>query len=151
VKKRRIVCRYVIGIRGVASLRFEKTQICKYLINKPLAHSRNGIGAKNRNSLACHYVHENKGSYGFSAQKRQACNKLINRCLAKICRPQQPKRGVPDLYDSAIMLMKTHIEKMSETGFAIMLMKTQVLIFVCHYVDDNKAGYRTACLHFGCL
>ena len=46
---------------------------------------------------------------------------------------------MPDLYDSAIMLMKTRVEKMSETGFAIMLMKTQALIFVCHYVYDNNA------------
>jgi hypothetical protein len=48
--------------------------------------------------------------------------------LAKICRQRRGKKGVPDLYDSAIMLMKTHIENMSETWFAIMLMKAQVLI-----------------------
>ena len=68
--------------------------------------------------------------------------------LANISRRQQGKRGVPDLYDSAIMLMKTHIENMSETGLAIMFMKTQGLISFCHYVDDNKAGYRNRFLDF---
>ena len=68
--------------------------------------------------------------------------------LTNICRQQQGKRGVPDLYDSAIMLMKTHVEKMSETGLAIMFMKTQALISVCHYVDDNQASYTKAGFHF---
>jgi hypothetical protein len=66
---------------------------------------------------------------------------LINRPLAEIRRQQPRKKGVPDLYDSAIMLMKTHIEKMSETGFAIILMKTQLLILLCHYIIENKGGY----------
>ena len=70
-----------------------------------------------------------KGSYGFYAKELWIRNKLKNNGLAEILRRRQRKRGVPDLYDSAIMLMKTHVEKMSVTGFAIMLMKTQLLIF----------------------
>jgi hypothetical protein len=58
---------------------------------------------------------------------------------------------VPDLYDSAIMLMKTHIEKMPEAGLAIMFMKTKTLIFVCHYVIENKGSYWKACFYFGGL
>jgi len=49
------------------------------------------------------------------------------------------------------MLMKTHVEKMSETGFAIMFMKTQALILVCHDVYDNKGSYKKAWFHFTAL
>jgi hypothetical protein len=55
---------------------------------------------------------------------------------------------VPDLYDSAIMLMKTHVEKMSEAGLAIMFLKTQALIFSCHYIIENKGGCRKARFDF---
>jgi len=118
------------------------------LINKHLLQLCAEPEWKTQKSAVCHYVSENTGSYEFLAKKRQNCNELINKCLAKICRQQQRKRGVPDLYDSAIMLMKTHIEKLSETGFAIMCMKTQVLIFSCHYVIENKGCYGKACYYF---
>jgi hypothetical protein len=76
---------------------------------------------------------------------------LKNKRLAKLCRQQQQKKGVPELYDSAIILMKTHIEKLSDTGLAIILMKIQVLTFVCHYVTENTGGYRKGCLQFSNL
>ena len=81
----------------------------------------------------------------------QSYKLLINRRLCRICRQHKQKRGVPDLHDSAIMLMKTHVEKMSETGFAIMFMKTQALILVCHDVYDNKGSYKKAWFHFTAL
>jgi hypothetical protein len=76
---------------------------------------------------------------------------LINKPLAEILRQQPPEKGVPDLYDSAIMLMKTHVETLSETGLAIMFMKTQALISFCHHVDDKKASYGNRFSKFSCL
>ena len=38
---------------------------------------------------------------------------------------------------SPIMLLKTHVEKMSETGHAIMCMKTQDIEVARHYIHDN--------------
>jgi hypothetical protein len=40
--------------------------------------------------------------------------------------------------DRAIMLLKTHIEKMSDNGFAIISMKIKGLFCPSHYVDENK-------------
>ena len=37
-----------------------------------------------------------------------------------------------------IMLLKTHVEKMSETGHAIMYMKIRHIEVALHYIDDNK-------------
>ena len=76
---------------------------------------------------------------------------MINKPLAEICRQQPRKKGVPDLYDSPIMLMKTHIENLSETGLAIMFMKTQALISLCHYITENKGSYGKARGHSICL
>ena len=42
---------------------------------------------------------------------------------------------------SPIMLLKTHIEKMSETGLAIICMKTMHIEDACHYIYENKRGY----------
>ena len=39
---------------------------------------------------------------------------------------------------SPTMLLKTHIEKMSETGHAIICMKTRNLDVARHYIHDNK-------------
>jgi hypothetical protein len=44
--------------------------------------------------------------------------------------------------------MKTNVENFADSGFAIMLMKTQPLIFVCHYVIENKGGYGNARFKF---
>ena len=42
---------------------------------------------------------------------------------------------------SAIMLLKTHVSKMSETGLAIISMKTMHIEDACHYIDENKESY----------
>jgi hypothetical protein len=42
--------------------------------------------------------------------------------------------------DSAIMLLKTNVEKMSVSGLAIMLMKTSELSRPCHYVNEKKGS-----------
>jgi hypothetical protein len=42
---------------------------------------------------------------------------------------------------SPIMLLKTHVEKMSETGHAIICMKTMNIEDVRHYIDENKGSY----------
>jgi hypothetical protein len=44
----------------------------------------------------------------------------------------------PNFKDSAIMLLKTHIEKMSLLGSAIMFMKTKGLFHSCHHMYQNK-------------
>jgi hypothetical protein len=44
--------------------------------------------------------------------------------------------------DSAIMLLKTHIEKMSVFGLAIISMKIIGLSCACHYVYEKTRGYR---------
>jgi hypothetical protein len=103
---------------------------------------------KSRKGIVCHYASENTGGYGFWPLKHRISKIMKKSHLTNICRQQQGKRGVPDLYDSAIMLVKTHVEKMSETGLAIMFMKTQALISVCHYVNDNQASYTKAGFHF---
>jgi hypothetical protein len=41
------------------------------------------------------------------------------------------------LRDSAIMLLKTNVEKMSLMGSAIISMKTKGLFQPCHYVFEN--------------
>ncbi len=41
---------------------------------------------------------------------------------------------------SPIMLMKTNGVKMSVSGLAIMLVKTQQLRGFCHYVYENKVA-----------
>jgi hypothetical protein len=43
---------------------------------------------------------------------------------------------------TSIMLLKTNVEKMPETGLSIMLMKKKELQPSFHYVDDNKASYK---------
>ena len=43
---------------------------------------------------------------------------------------------------SPIMLLKTHVEKMSVLCLAKMLMKTQELNHVCQDVIEKKDGYR---------
>jgi hypothetical protein len=48
------------------------------------------------------------------------------------------KRGDSFLKDSAIMLLKTNIEKMSVLGLAIISMKIKGLLCACHYVYENK-------------
>ena len=40
------------------------------------------------------------------------------------------------------MLLKTHIEKMSDFGLAIMFMKTSELNGSSHYVDEKKGSYK---------
>ena len=42
---------------------------------------------------------------------------------------------------SAIMLLKTHVEKMSLFGLAIMFMKINELNVSCHYIDEKKDSY----------
>ena len=39
---------------------------------------------------------------------------------------------------SAIMLLKTHLVKMSETGLATISMKTMHLEAACHYMYENN-------------
>ena len=39
------------------------------------------------------------------------------------------------------MLLKTHVEKMSETGLSTMCMKTMHIEVDLHYVDDKKGAY----------
>jgi hypothetical protein len=48
------------------------------------------------------------------------------------------KKGDSYLKASAIMLLKTNIEKMSVLGLAIISMKTNGLSCACHYVNENK-------------
>ena len=43
--------------------------------------------------------------------------------------------------DSAIMLLKTHVGKMSLFSLAIMFMKINELNVSCHYVDEKKDSY----------
>ena len=42
--------------------------------------------------------------------------------------------------DSAIMLLKTNVEKMSLLGPAIISMKIKGLFHSCHYIYENKVG-----------
>jgi len=39
---------------------------------------------------------------------------------------------------SPIMLLKTHVEKMSEMSLAIMLMEIRQIKVACHYMYENK-------------
>ena len=48
------------------------------------------------------------------------------------------KKGDPYLRDRAIMLLKTHLEKMSVLGLAIISMKIKGLFGYSHYVYENK-------------
>jgi hypothetical protein len=45
---------------------------------------------------------------------------------------------------SPIMLLKTHVEEMSETGHAVICMKTQYIEDARHYISENKRSY-TGC------
>jgi hypothetical protein len=40
---------------------------------------------------------------------------------------------------TSIMLLKTHIEKMSETGLSIICMKTRHIKGALHYIYENKS------------
>jgi hypothetical protein len=48
------------------------------------------------------------------------------------------KKGTPYLKDRAIMLLKTHVEKMSLLGSAIIFMKTKGLFRSCHYIYEKN-------------
>jgi hypothetical protein len=50
------------------------------------------------------------------------------------------KRGNSFLKDSAIMLLKKNVEKMSVLGLAIMYMKTKGLFNSSHYIYANKCS-----------
>ena len=41
---------------------------------------------------------------------------------------------------SPIRLLITHVEKMSETGHAIIYMKTRYIELARHYIDEKKRG-----------
>jgi hypothetical protein len=41
---------------------------------------------------------------------------------------------------TSIMLLKTHIEKMSETGLSIICMKTMNIEDALHYIDENTGS-----------
>ena len=58
---------------------------------------------------------------------------------------------MPDLYDSAIMLMKTHVEKLSETGLAIMLMKKQALTCGLPLYHRKYMWLQESCFQFWSL
>jgi hypothetical protein len=40
------------------------------------------------------------------------------------------------------MLLKTHVEKMTDNDLSIMLMKKHELSRYLHYIYDNKGSYR---------
>jgi hypothetical protein len=42
---------------------------------------------------------------------------------------------------TSIMLLKTHVEKMSETGLSIICMKTRNIETALHYIYENKGSY----------
>ena len=48
------------------------------------------------------------------------------------------KSGGLNSKDSAIMLLKTNLEKMSLLGSAIISMKTKGLFHSCHHIYENK-------------
>jgi hypothetical protein len=48
---------------------------------------------------------------------------------------------------SPIMLLKTNIEKMSETGHAIIYMKTMNIEVARHYIDEKTGSYRKSEFH----
>ena len=56
-------------------------------------------------------------------------------------RARRQKKGDPYLKDRAIMLLKTHIEKMSDNGLAIISMKIKGLFRSSHYVYEKKWTY----------
>jgi hypothetical protein len=67
--------------------------------------------------------------------KMQAVDsKSFERCAF---RRWQKTRG-EKMKVSVIMLLKTNGSKMSESGLAILSMKTQNLPGACHYVTENK-------------
>jgi hypothetical protein len=54
------------------------------------------------------------------------------------CIDVDPRKAGGEMKVSSIMLLKTHVEKMSVQGLSMMLMKINELYVPFHYVDDNK-------------
>ena len=67
---------------------------------------------------------------------------IDNKRLISKRRIRTEKKGGPYLKDRAIMLLKTHIEKMSYFCLTTMLMKTHGLNQFNHDVDENTGSYR---------
>jgi hypothetical protein len=63
---------------------------------------------------------------------------LRQKGLSKSCGHGVEKSGGSKMRDRAIMLLKTHLEKMSVFGLAIMSMKRNGLFQASHYVYENK-------------
>jgi len=55
-------------------------------------------------------------------------------------RMRHRKKGDPYLKDRAIMLLKTHVEKLSLSGLAIMSMKIKGLFYSSHYLYENTGS-----------
>jgi hypothetical protein len=61
--------------------------------------------------------------------------------LIKLSRFSRDKTRGENVKVSPIMLLKTNIEKMSETTQAIISMKTMHIKVARHYVDEKNRGY----------
>ena len=64
----------------------------------------------------------------------------IKRVIHETREQPQKTRG-EKMKVSPIMLLKTHVEKMSEIGHAIICMKTMNIEDERHYIDENKGSY----------
>ena len=72
---------------------------------------------------------------------RASCHKPYgadNKGFVEKLQMRDRKKGDSFLKASAIMLLKTNIEKMSVLGLAIISMKINALSYACHYVHENK-------------
>jgi hypothetical protein len=66
---------------------------------------------------------------------------LKARMLSDSRRAAAKKTRGGNMKVSPIMLLKTHVEKMSETGHAIIYRKTMDIEDARHYIDENNGSY----------
>jgi hypothetical protein len=66
---------------------------------------------------------------------------LKDKMLSDSRRAAAKKPRGENMKVSPVMLLKTHVEKMSETGHAIISMKTMSIEDARHYIDENTGSY----------
>ena len=85
-----------------------------------------------------HYVYEKTRAYRKFGGNGLSCMSLRQKELSKSGGRGAKKKGDPYLKDRAIMLLKTHVEKMSLLGSAIISMKTKGLFHPSHYIYEQN-------------
>ena len=108
------------------------------LLNQRLWSAPEWAPSPPEDSGVSHYVYEKTRTYRKFVRNGLTCMSLMINELSVSGGCGAQKKGTPYLKDRAIILLKTHIEKMSDNGLAIISMKIKGLFDSCHYVYENK-------------